>query len=226
MERLLSRPASSYHSPNEFVKRHIVLLGDSIFDNALYVPGGPSVMEHLRRMLPEGDRASMFALDGATVSSVFRQVERIPDDATHLVLSAGGNDALWMAGNIFSEETANIRSSLQRIAELLNEFTAEYRRLISTLREMRVPLVTCTVYDSVPGLDPSETAGLCMFNDTITRASFEFGTPLIDLRTICNETSDYSTVSPIEPSASGGGKIARAIINALSDDHDFCRVVG
>ncbi len=33
---------------------HIVLLGDSIFDNARYVPGGPSVIEHLRRGLPAG----------------------------------------------------------------------------------------------------------------------------------------------------------------------------
>ncbi|TWT86366.1 SGNH/GDSL hydrolase family protein [Neorhodopirellula pilleata] len=206
--------------------RHIVLLGDSIFDNALYVPGGPSVIEHIRRLLPESDRATLIALDGATVSSVFRQLERIPDDATHLVLSAGGNDALWMAGNIFSQETVDIRSSLQRIAELLTEFTTEYRRLVRDLRELRLPLVTCTVYDTVPGLDSSETAGLCVFNDTITRTAFELGTTLIDLRTICNETTDYSSVSPIEPSASGGGKIARAILNALSDTHDFCRVVG
>ena len=206
--------------------RHIVLLGDSIFDNGLYVPGGPSVLEHVRRILPDGDRATMIALDGATVSSVFRQLERIPNDATHLVLSAGGNDALWMAGNIFSQETTDIRSSLQRIAELLAEFTSEYKRLICNLRELRLPLVTCTVYDSVPGLDSSETAGLCVFNDTITRTAFEFGTTLIDLRTICSEPSDYSSVSPIEPSASGGGKIARAIMNALSDGHEFRRVVG
>lgn len=168
----------------------------------------------------------MIALDGATVSSVFRQLERIPNDATHLVLSAGGNDALWMAGNIFSQETTDVRSSLQRIAELLAEFTSEYRRLIRDLRELRRPLATCTVYDSVPGLDSSEIAGLCVFNDTITRTAFEFGTTLIDLRTICREPTDYSSVSPIEPSASGGGKIARAIMNALSDGYDFRRVVG
>jgi hypothetical protein len=206
--------------------RHIVLLGDSIFDNALYVPGGPSVVEHVRRILPSGDRATMLALDGATVSSVFRQLERIPDDATHLVLSAGGNDALWMSGNIFSQSTDDIRSSLQRIAEMVAEFTFEYRRLISELRGLRLPLVTCTVYDSVPGLDSSEIAGLCVFNDTITRTAFENGTTLIDLRTICNETSDYSTVSPIEPSARGGGKIARAIMGAVSDGNDFHRVIG
>ena len=206
--------------------RHIILLGDSIFDNALYVPGGPSVIEHIRRMLPAGDRATMIALDGATVSSVFRQLDRVPDDATHLVLSAGGNDALWMAGNIFARESTDVRSSLQHIAESLVGFKSEYRRLVYALRELRLPLVTCTVYDSVPGLDSSETAGLCLFNDTITRTAFELGTILIDLRTICNESSDYSSVSPIEPSASGGGKIARAILTALSENNEFRRVIG
>ena len=33
---------------------HVVLLGDSIFDNGRYVPGGPSVIEHLRKALPAG----------------------------------------------------------------------------------------------------------------------------------------------------------------------------
>lgn len=206
--------------------RHIVLLGDSIFDNAVYVPGGPSVLEHLRRMLRNGDRATLVAVDGATVSSVFQQVGRIPNDATHLVLSVGGNDAIWMSGNIFSQPTDNVRSSLRSIAELVAEFSGEYRRLISELRALRLPLVTCTVYDSIPGLDSAETAGLCVFNDTITRTAFENGATLIDLRTICNEASDYSTVSPIEPSAGGGGKIARAILSAVSDDGGFCRVVG
>ena len=168
----------------------------------------------------------MIALDGATVSSVFRQLERVPDDATHLVLSAGGNDALWMAGNIFSQSTEDIRSALQQVAGLVAEFKTEYRRLIAELRAIRLPLAVCTVYDSVPGLDSSEMAGLCVFNDTITRTAFENGTTLIDLRTICIESSDYSALSPIEPSASGGGKIARAIMRAVTDGQDFNRVIG
>lgn len=96
------------------------------------------------------------------------------NDAMHLVLCVGGNDALSMAGGIFSLQTIGIRSSLQRIAALLAEFTSEYRRLSRDLRELRLPLATCTVYDSVPGLDSSEIAVLCFFNDTITRTAFEF----------------------------------------------------
>ena len=61
---------------------HIVLLGDSIFDNAVYVPGGPSVIEHVRRVLPIGWKATLLAIDGARMSSVERQLQRLPADAT------------------------------------------------------------------------------------------------------------------------------------------------
>lgn len=168
----------------------------------------------------------MIAFDGATVASVFRQLERIPDDATHLVLSAGGNDALGMAGYLLSQPSHDVRSALERIAESVAGFTSEYRRLVSRLRALRLPLAVCTIYDGVPGLAPSEIAGLCVFNDTITRVAFENGATLIDLRTICNEASDYSALSPIEPSVSGGEKITRAIIGAVSDGSNFHRVIG
>ena len=41
------------------MSQHLVLLGDSIFDNAAYVPGGPSVIEHLRRILGGDWRATV-----------------------------------------------------------------------------------------------------------------------------------------------------------------------
>ena len=61
---------------------HIVLLGDSIFDNAVYVPGGPSVIEHVRRVLPRNWEATLLAVDGATISSMERQFTRMPDGAS------------------------------------------------------------------------------------------------------------------------------------------------
>ena len=204
---------------------HVVLLGDSIFDNALYVPGGPSVLEHVRRLLPRDWRATLLALDGAVVSSVFRQLERLPEDATHLVLSVGGNNALWTAGNYFSLETATVRDALEKIAEAQGEFASEYRKLIDELRAVGKPLAICTVYDAIPGLAASEIAGLCLFNDIITRTAFQVGATLIDLRNLCREASDYSGLSPIEPSAAGGGKIARAILDAVLGGGASARVV-
>src|SRR5713101_1270107 len=77
---------------------HIVLLGDSIFDNGAYTEGGPDVISQVRQLLPDGWHASLFAVDGATTVDVPYQVRRVPPDSTHLVLSAGGNDALLNVG--------------------------------------------------------------------------------------------------------------------------------
>ena len=48
--------------------RHIALLGDSIFDNAAYVPNEPAVIDHLRGMLPADVVATLAARDGDSVA--------------------------------------------------------------------------------------------------------------------------------------------------------------
>jgi hypothetical protein len=52
-----------------------------------------------------------------------------------------------------------------------------------------------------------------MFNDVILRCAFERQLPIIDLRFVCSEKSDYA--NPIEPSGSGGLKIAKAVAGWL-----------
>ena len=56
------------------MSRHVVLLGDSIFDNAAYVGGEPDVVHHLRSVLPAGWQASLLALDGSVTSDLSSQV--------------------------------------------------------------------------------------------------------------------------------------------------------
>jgi len=204
---------------------HVVLLGDSVFDNAAYVPGGPAVIEHLRRMLPDVWEATLLAVDGAIIASVERQLRRIPKRATHLVLSVGGNDALGYAGFLLTEPADSFATALAGIARIRDEFSREYRAMLDDVRAVGLPLVVCTIYDSIPDLGPAELAGVSVFNDAITRHAIAVGATLLDLRLICNESTDYAAVSPIEPSASGGGKIARAIHTALFHPERGSRVV-
>ncbi|MDP9348722.1 MAG: SGNH/GDSL hydrolase family protein, partial [Gemmatimonadota bacterium] len=58
---------------------HVVLLGDSIFDNAAYTRGGPDVIAQLRGAVPEGWRATLRAVDGAVLANVPGQLGRVPD---------------------------------------------------------------------------------------------------------------------------------------------------
>jgi hypothetical protein len=196
---------------------HIVLLGDSIFDNASYVPGGPSVIDHLLGLLPSGWRATLLATDGDMTPHVAEQLARLPGDATHLVLSVGGNDALSRSGEVLLEERASFVEVLSRLSQIGEEFRNSYRQMLDAVLAHGKPTTVCTVYDSIPGLGRAERAGLCVFNDGITRVAFQTGVDVIDLRLICNEPGDYSSLSPIEPSAAGGGKIARAIVRALTE---------
>jgi hypothetical protein len=58
--------------------KHVVLLGDSVFDNAAYVGGGPDVVTQLRQRLPPGWRASLLAVDGSVIASIAQQLARLP----------------------------------------------------------------------------------------------------------------------------------------------------
>src|SRR3712207_5090745 len=78
---------------------HVVLLGDSIFDNAAYVTAGaPDIVRQVRRRLPYGSKATLAAVDGSRMGDVGEQLRRLPADATHLIVSVGGNDALDSGG--------------------------------------------------------------------------------------------------------------------------------
>ncbi len=196
---------------------HVVLLGDSIFDNASYVPGGPSVIEHLRRGLPPDWNATLLAVDGSVASDGSRQLARVPDDATHLVVSTGGNDALGYSGMILRDPARSFDEVLTRLGAIGEEFQQEYRAMLRSVLNHGKRTIVCTIYDAVPGLDLSLKTGLCIFNDIITREAFQHGLSVIDLRLICDEAADYSAISPIEPSAAGGAKIAEAVVRAVTE---------
>ena len=206
--------------------KHLVLLGDSIFDNAAYVAGGPPVIDQFRQRIPSNWKASLLAVDGDTSAMVSQQVTRMPPDATHLVLSVGGNDAL---GCIASLETSasTVKQGLAFLGRMKADFEVSYRTLISTLLILNMPLMVCTVYDHVPGLPTELKAALSLFNDVILREAIQQGMPVLDLRMICTEPSDYSALSPIEPSSSGGAKVVDRMVTAMMQ-HDIakreCRV--
>jgi lysophospholipase L1-like esterase len=197
---------------------HVVLLGDSVFDNASYVGGGADVVTHLRALAPEGWRATLKAVDGSVVSHVAWQLETAPEDATHLIVSAGGNDALMNAG-MLGEGAESFAEVLNRLADVAEAFESDYRRMLEALRSTGKPAAVSTIY--YPRMEDASVqrlavSALSTFNDVITRAAFGAGLPLLDLRLICNEDSDYA--NPIEPSEAGGAKIARAIVRLVSEN--------
>jgi hypothetical protein len=197
---------------------HVILLGDSIFDNGFYVaPGAQDVVRQVRDRLPENWTGTLRAVDGSVISDVEGQLRDLPPDTTHLVISAGGNDALDRAA-LLDTAVGSVAEALERIGDVSNAVAAAYVRMLESALAPRRPAAVCTIYDvrfPEAGRRKAAAAALAILNDRITRAAFSRGLSLIDLRLICDRDEDFA--NPIEPSEQGGAKIANAITSWLLD---------
>jgi hypothetical protein len=128
---------------------HIILLGDSIFDNGVYVPGEPDVVKQLRAVLPSGWKATLLAVDGAVTRGVASQLTRIPADATHLVVSVGGNDALGES-HILSSPARLVGEAVMMLADAQERFARSYADMLEGVLGTELPTALCTIYDTPP----------------------------------------------------------------------------
>ena len=168
----------------------------------------------LYRSLPTEQRS---ALDP---NGVHAQLNRLPADATHLVLSAGGNDALRHV-DLLMRHARTGGEALTWFDEAARGFASDYGRLLEVLARAGHLAAVCTIYEGQlePELQPAARAALGIFNDVIQRVANRHGFPVIELRDVCTEPGDYA--NPIEPSVQGGRKIAEAIVRRL--DASFAR---
>jgi hypothetical protein len=190
--------------------QHLVLAGDSVFDNAAYVGNGPDVIHQLRAVLPDGWRATLLAVDGASIVDMQTQLARLPTDASHVVVSVGGNDALAEAG-LLEQEARSVAEVLDKLATVRERFGAAYGKMLDRLPN-RAPIAVSTIYEPRfpdPTFRRLAATALTVLNDCITSEAFRRDLTLLDLRLICNDDSDFA--NPIEPSVHGGAKIVQAL---------------
>ena len=193
---------------------HVVLLGDSIFDNIAYTRGEPGVAAHLQRLVPQGWGVTLLAVDGATTAGLPSQARRVPDDATHVVVSVGGNDALHNS-DLLRQRVSSTAEALKMFAARVSAFEDAYRSALDPVIALRHPTTVCTIYNGNLPADEARIARIALmtFNDAILREAFARHLGVIDLRAVCSDPADYA--NPIEPSGRGGLKIARAIASAV-----------
>ncbi len=206
---------------------HIVLLGDSIFDNHAYVqPGEPAVIDQLRTRLSSDWHATLLAVDGSVTADVPRQLAGLPAGTnpthapTHLVISTGGNDALSHLG-VLTEPATSVAQALARLAAMQDQFEQAYQRMLDAVLARNLPTAVCTIYNgNFPDREYQRlaTLGAALFDDVILRLAIARGLPVLELRLICTDPADYA--NPIEPSARGGERIARTIASLLTS-YDF-----
>ena len=217
--------------------KHIILAGDSIFDNRSYVKSSePDVIKQLESLVAKGDKATLLAVDGAEITDVAEQLENRPGDATHLFISAGGNDGLNMLDS-FRDHVSSMGEGFLKFNPIRQDFEKKYSKMLRQALKVGLPTAVCTIYHPrfestnlermsgfiPPGITPSDLQkvamnGLSIFNDIIFQEAVKSGFPVVDLRIIFNEDRDFA--NPIEPSMLGGAKMTK-VIKRIGYEHDF-----
>lgn len=192
---------------------HVVLLGDSIFDSRPYLRGQADMAARLAAAVP--CRATLLAVSGSRLADVPHQLTQVPRDATHLVVSAGGNDLLDL-GRTLRGGNGNIMQAMGQAATKLQQFRTAYAQMCHAVGEARRPGALCTIYEPPVGdpvLRQLGAAALAMVNQAIEAAAKGCHLDIIDLRAACREPADF--FDPIHPSAHGADKIAHALAQWL-----------
>ena len=194
---------------------HVVLVGDSILDNAAYTQGGPDVVSQVRGLLPPGWEATLLAVDGATTDRCCGPARPAP--------GAGDTPRAqrrWQrrpdaprdsgdSGILNDESRRSIGGHCVRFRETLP-------MAIAACLDTALPLAVCTIYNGCfddRSFQRLASTTLTVFNDAIIRVAIEHSLPVIDLRSVCVTREDYA--NPIEPSSVGGEKIARVIVGLV-----------
>ena len=189
---------------------HVVLLGDSVFDSHAYLRGAPDMAARLGRTADDL-RASLRAVSGSRLADIPRQLARLPENASHMIVSIGGNDLLDLGAQL-RHAPGGWLEKMRSAAPLMDEFRKRYMGACEALAQRPLPTAVCTIYDP-PVTDPmlrmvASTISAAV-NDVVSEQARRRGFDVIDLRPVCRAPEDF--YDPIHPSPTGADKIARVL---------------
>jgi hypothetical protein len=212
----------------------LLLIGDSVIDNAAYVrPGEPDVAAQVQGALPDWI-VELRAVDGSITEEVLQHQTAGLNRRDLVVVSSGGNDALAHvdligagAGTGRFGGLSTLWQALQSPQDLATGFLGHLHGIQSGFRGTYGALldrvvgdgrtVLClTIYNPAfvahgMSIDQQRAAevGLSLYNDVIQREALRRGCGVLEMRTLFDDDADFA--NPIEPSAIGGAKIAAAV---------------
>ena len=179
---------------------NIVLIGDSILNNANYVPSGKSVFDILKTRT---NNILNVAKDGATIIDLYEQLDKIPVELnkseTYLFISIGGNDILNKRLNLDSAE----------VTKLFNNYMEFLKALRIKLGNTKINIMNLYL-PSNPRYQ-SYKSSIDQWNKLIDINSNKIGEiyNVIGLNNLLTSPQDF--VYDIEPSESASEKIANLI---------------
>ncbi len=190
----------------------IILLGDSVFKNEDYVEDGKSVYSFLQKHNQNERKVYNYAVNDSTIVDVYNQINQIPIDLnnenTTIFLSIGGNDIIEKF--VERENTNNTHATLEAM------FSA-YKKIVKSIQTKmnKSNIVLLDVYypHSIK-LKPYKPM-IRLWNTKVENYASEPSNKIQDvlkISEIMTQTSDL--VFDIEPSETGGEKMAKYILNA------------
>lgn len=179
---------------------HIVLIGDSVLNNSIYVPFGKSVFDILKTKTPN---IFNFAEDGAKINDCYSQIDKIPAElnktGTYIFISVGGNDILNQNENL---EGPLIKQLFNNYMELIKSARTKFEG--AKINVLNLYLPTNPHYQSYKQTVNQWNA---LINEYSSKADEMYN--VINLYTLLTTPSDF--IYDIEPSESASQKIANVI---------------
>lgn len=185
----------------------IILIGDSILNNNNYIfTEGKSVSDLIKA---EHSDTYLFAKDGAVITDCYTQIEQMSniepeannDKNTYIFVSAGGNNILSSRGTLSSE--------------IIESFFQQYSTLILSLKS-RFPDAEIYLLNLYYPLD-SRFKNLYIYIEQWNTLLSEFAEnnklKVIQTNKFMLKNSDFT--NSIEPSETGGKKLADAILSSV-----------
>jgi hypothetical protein len=184
--------------------KNIILLGDSVFKNNLYVSDKNSVESILDRRIPHLINNSQ---DGAVIVDLYSQMEKIPDSLnvsnTNVFVSCGGNDLI----NYYFDKRIN-NSNLYNI---IDDIFQKYSKFIDSLcvKMDKCNIVLLDIYYPKSNQYIKYYPLIEILNKKLYDFTSIKGLVIIQISDSMTEEDDFT--HQIEPSLKGGEKIANAI---------------
>lgn len=200
---------------NKNKNKNIVLIGDSILNNSVYVFEDESVPELIQIQIKKNkDKDNIkfynFAKDGALISNCHDQILNLKLNYNSMNLDLNLDSTIFVSagGN-------NILHSLINSELFINNLFSEYLQLIDAIK-IKCPtakIVALNLYYPLKSSLKSLYPLIKQWNQLLTDNSSKKGYQIIKLDEII--VSDEDIVYDVEPSFTGGQKIANAILKMV-----------
>ena len=174
----------------------IVLIGDSILNNSMYVPIGSSVGDNIKLKMGKTN-VIVNAKDGATIETCYYQLNNILDSENYyLFISIGGND-------ILNNQIKNM--------EDVNKLFEKYKKLVEIIKNKypKTKIYLLNLYFPANEKYLKYTDAIIAWNKNISSLSSKYNILKID--DILKDDIDFT--HEIEPSTIGSQKIANKILS-------------